>query len=689
MPYQWLVLEDDERRVPINICNTCRWFLRDGPMPDALKGNRCAEGHVRTAEDQIAYMRFGGCPFYEMGAPVGEETADWLPVAQQALASGEFRIVSRRSPDEPPRAEEYDLPWAEVTHNARQHPSVRASVHQALKHQGPDEHDNTGTPQAIHGAWAQPGPGDVKVGQKFKHPKFGSVEVSVVFGNKKRAMVRFTDKTGQLDFQVVDISELVAVSTQPSQPSLPNFPGASIGKLSRRAQQGRQQKTQPPPGQESWYTQPTKRILPGLKPEKIEALTQAGGGNVNEVYKVILGGKPYVFKPAYEEVDPKRDPEVGGYQWQREIAASQIDKALGLGVVPDTRQESIEEHGPGALIEFIPNLKPGDKSKIGSVAGGDRIAVLDALMIQTDRLSVNWGEAGGQAWALDNGLGLLRSVQDSPDKPRRSAFQKQYAGQQVPADVLTRLKAMTADEFAALLPKHIDSGIKEQAVLNFEHMQKFGTIPPVLDQENWWLDPGGKLSAHIQSYQPALDAVVKDLQMLLPGASVSGRLKTVEASRRDAPRRTITPYELVDLAGTRLVIDGGLEEQKQAAATLRAHYGDRMLADSSIGLKGTGSRVMRETKEGGYRAIHFGIDQDGKRVEVQLRTRRQDIHGEYFHDAFMFPEFDNNLDFIKYSGRMSEHYYRLDRGLNSKPPKPPEIAYRFPKGLLPDDPLGG
>ena len=59
----------------------------------------------------------------------------------------------------------------------------------------------------------------------------------------------------------------------------------------------------------------------------------------------------------------------------------------------------------GALIEFIPNLKPGDKMKIGSVVGGDRIAVLDALMIQTDRLSVNWGEASGRAWALDNGLG--------------------------------------------------------------------------------------------------------------------------------------------------------------------------------------------------------------------------------------------------------------------------------------------
>jgi ppGpp synthetase/RelA/SpoT-type nucleotidyltranferase len=296
----------------------------------------------------------------------------------------------------------------------------------------------------------------------------------------------------------------------------------------------------------------------------------------------------------------------------------------------------------------------------------------------------------------ENSLSFLKAVQDATDDKgaqiRQSAFQKHYAGAPVPPDILEKLQTTSAADFEKLLPKKIDSGVREAAIQNFEKMKASGVIPPVLTEPEWWLDPGGKIAAHIATYQKPFDDVMAKVKELFPDEKVTGRLKTVASTRRDVGHKhslgmtQFTAENLPDFAGVRLVVKGGVAGEKAALEKIREAYGDKLWAESALGLPDVGARVNRPAADEGYRAIHLNVKQDGKNVEIQIRTPRQDFHGEYMHNVFANPDLKHDKAFFDYANKMGEHYYKLDSGLPSTPPSIPWQVKYHPNGALPIDP---
>lgn len=124
-------------------------------------------------------------------------------------------------------------------------------------------------------------------------------------------------------------------------------------------------------------------------------------------------------------VDPERfavyKPEVGeaplwdfpdGTLWRREVAASVVDRAIGLGMVPPTVRRDDLEHGVGAVQAFVPH-DPGDHYFALRDGGGferqlRRMVVFDLLLDNADRkgghLLVDRRGDEPHVWLIDHGV---------------------------------------------------------------------------------------------------------------------------------------------------------------------------------------------------------------------------------------------------------------------------------------------
>jgi ppGpp synthetase/RelA/SpoT-type nucleotidyltranferase len=118
-----------------------------------------------------------------------------------------------------------------------------------------------------------------------------------------------------------------------------------------------------------------------------------------------------------------------------------------------------------------------------------------------------------------------------------------------------------------------------------------------------------------EDYQAVLDRVEEKLQAL--GYQATTRVKTtgtlVEKLRRSPHLRLKAIH---DVAGARIVIDGGRWEQNRVV--------ERIVQDFEGCPKPPERIDRRENPSHGYRAYHVVVYEDGIPVEVQIRTKLQD-----------------------------------------------------------------
>lgn len=198
----------------------------------------------------------------------------------------------------------------------------------------------------------------------------------------------------------------------------------------------------------------------------------------------------------------------------------------------------------------------------------------------------------------------------------------------------------------------------------------------------------------------ALAPLLKNLKRLAGNGKVSGRTKTLESvlgkmvrkhhkQRADGSFDMSKPHlqrasDLGDITGTRIVHDS-VEDVYATAKRIADHYGDRvkMFEDK-----------VKEPMSSGYRSIHFDIeDEDGKRKEIQVRTKNQQKWADWNHDFYKpvnqaqakwkrgAPEEASKV-FDDYAQKMSKHFMALDSGKKSTPPDCPPIVQQSPFGCL-------
>ncbi len=125
-----------------------------------------------------------------------------------------------------------------------------------------------------------------------------------------------------------------------------------------------------------------------------------------------------------------------------------------------------------------------------------------------------------------------------------------------------------------------------------------------------------QLQAVREAHDDAMAAVTVALRDLtVDGVSLAptSRLKTVGTMLEKLRRESMRLSQMQDIAGARVVIDGGRAFQDRVANAIVGRF--------------PGSRVVdrRETPTNGYRAVHVMVRQGACWVEVQVRTPHQDL----------------------------------------------------------------
>jgi ppGpp synthetase/RelA/SpoT-type nucleotidyltranferase len=191
-----------------------------------------------------------------------------------------------------------------------------------------------------------------------------------------------------------------------------------------------------------------------------------------------------------------------------------------------------------------------------------------------------------------------------------------------------------------------------------------------------------------QKFDSARVALERELSGMFPGKDVFGRTKTPESMAGKIVRYTGTGYvsedvtELWDIGGTTLVADNIQEQQSMLDRLQRdlKPYGRASWED------GVNFNNYLATPKGGYRAIHFYAEINGKPVELQLKTLHQKKWSVLSHETF-YSKIDNplkgNEEFSKYMTAIGAWLEKKDRGIDPgpKPPCQPPVAAKLDKCL--------
>jgi len=151
------------------------------------------------------------------------------------------------------------------------------------------------------------------------------------------------------------------------------------------------------------------------------------------------------------------------------------------------------------------------------------------------------------------------------------------------------------------------------------------------------------LDEYRRSFGPAYDRVVEKVQAVL-GFPVSGRpAKSTTSIIEKLNRESIRLSQIQDIAGCRAVVSDSLE-QNQAVERLTKAFEDVEVQD------------RRAKPSHGYRAVHVIVREDGKLIEVQIRTLLQQVWAE------VSEKLADVIDpSIKYGGGPAEVRQSLDR----------------------------
>lgn len=189
----------------------------------------------------------------------------------------------------------------------------------------------------------------------------------------------------------------------------------------------------------------------------------------------------------------------------------------------------------------------------------------------------------------------------------------------------------------------------------------------------------------VNSFNPALQRTKRELADMLPDATITGRLKEAhkveEKIFRDLSKGSISSRDEVfytagavqdsklrDVAGTRATFNN-LDEIADASKLIeqRIASGEWTRIDHK--------RWITQPRPGsGYRAEHWIVAIEGRPVEIQLRTREQNIWSDWGHDKIYKGALKDNPVALQYSSDMGDWVYGINRGIpTTQPPCPPVL----------------
>jgi ppGpp synthetase/RelA/SpoT-type nucleotidyltranferase len=125
----------------------------------------------------------------------------------------------------------------------------------------------------------------------------------------------------------------------------------------------------------------------------------------------------------------------------------------------------------------------------------------------------------------------------------------------------------------------------------------------------------------LQEFRSLYDAPLVEAQTLIKdrlGLDTTSRLKTVNTIVEKLRREKTRLAEMQDIAGLRIVVDGGLVAQDSLIEALILVFPSAKVID------------RRSKPSHGYRAMHLVPLVSGFLVEVQVRTRLQDLWAQAF-----------------------------------------------------------
>lgn len=188
-----------------------------------------------------------------------------------------------------------------------------------------------------------------------------------------------------------------------------------------------------------------------------------------------------------------------------------------------------------------------------------------------------------------------------------------------------------------------------------------------------------------QAFRKSFDAAIDEADRRL-GSSDYRRLKTSIRQKavtsilsKSHGRMKDKPLRLMDdVVGVRLLCRS-LEEQRVAVRRLVGK-------NTSFDIVSAKDFVSAPTHLG-YRAIHLlARSSDGKPIEIQVRTKRQDIFAGVAHDRVYKGPLKNNEPVKKYLAAVSGWLNERDEGIDTPFPKPSETAEKrlLEAGILAD-----
>jgi hypothetical protein len=118
------------------------------------------------------------------------------------------------------------------------------------------------------------------------------------------------------------------------------------------------------------------------------------GTHVSDAYKVTFeDGSFGVFKPASGEYGGLDYFVTKGHQYKHEIAAYELDKLLGLDVVPETVERTLPDLGVGSMMRWVKNKRPFHEMHRWDIIYSEsarKVSFFDALSGQPDRHNANF-----------------------------------------------------------------------------------------------------------------------------------------------------------------------------------------------------------------------------------------------------------------------------------------------------------
>lgn len=152
--------------------------------------------------------------------------------------------------------------------------------------------------------------------------------------------------------------------------------------------------------------------------------------------------------------------------------------------------------------------------------------------------------------------------------------------------------------------------------------------------------------------------------------SVAGDLGNVKGRLKDPHslgEKTSREQNIIDVAGVRLITPDW-QSLEEAVQRIKENF-DVVEENDYINKK--------HRRDIGYRAYHFVIEQDGKQVELQVRTENQDRWADWQHDTLYKGEQQEDKELLEYSRQISDYFMALDKGEEAEPPDcPPELRQR-------------